>query len=389
MKKVCFFTGTRAEYGLLKPLMKKIEEDKDFQIQIIASGMHLSPEFGLTYKQIEEDGFFIDEKVENLLSADTDTAISKSIGLGIISYTDALNRLNPDLLIVLGDRYETYAAVIAAYTMKILVAHLHGGETTEGAYDEAYRHSISKMSYFHFTSTEEYRKRVIQLGESPGRVFNVGAIGLDNIKNMNFLSKEKIENDLDFKFGDKNILVTFHPTTLENNNTKEQIREILKALEQRKDLNIIFTKSNSDSNGRIINEEIENFVKKNNDRSKLFSSLGTLRYLSVLNHVDLVMGNSSSGIIEAPMFKKPTINIGDRQKGRLKPDSVIDCECKSEDILQAIDKSYDSDFLTKIKKQKNIFGEGNTSETILKILKKELNNEINLKKSFYDLEEWL
>jgi UDP-hydrolysing UDP-N-acetyl-D-glucosamine 2-epimerase len=387
MKKVCFFTGTRAEYGLLKPLMKKIEEDKDFQIQIIASGMHLSPEFGLTYKQIEEDGFFIDEKVENLLSADTDTAISKSIGLGIISYTDALNRLNPDLLIVLGDRYETYAAVIAAYTMKILVAHLHGGETTEGAYDEAYRHSISKMSYFHFTSTEEYRKRVIQLGESPGRVFNVGAIGLDNIKNMNFLSKEKIENDLDFKFGDKNILVTFHPTTLENNNTKEQIREILKALEQRKDLNIIFTKSNSDSNGRIINEEIENFVKKNNDRSKLFSSLGTLRYLSVLNHVDLVMGNSSSGIIEAPMFKKPTINIGDRQKGRLKPDSVIDCECKSEDILQAIDKSYDSDFLTKIKKQKNIFGEGNTSETILKILKKELNNEINLKKSFYDLEE--
>jgi UDP-hydrolysing UDP-N-acetyl-D-glucosamine 2-epimerase len=204
---------------------------------------------------------------------------------------------------------------------------------------------------------------------------------------MNFLSKEKIENDLDFKFGDKNILVTFHPTTLENNNTKEQIREILKALEQRKDLNIIFTKSNSDSNGRIINEEIENFVKKNNDRSKLFSSLGTLRYLSVLNHVDLVMGNSSSGIIEAPMFKKPTINIGDRQKGRLKPDSVIDCECKSEDILEAIEKCYDPNFLSKIRKQKNIFGEGNTSETILKILKKELNKRINLKKSFYDLEE--
>ena len=387
MKKVCFFTGTRAEYGLLKPLMTKIEEDKDFQIQIIASGMHLSPEFGLTYKQIEEDDFFIDEKVENLLSADTDTAISKSIGLGIISYTDALNRLNPDLLIVLGDRYETYAAVIAAYTMKIPVAHLHGGETTEGAYDEAYRHSISKMSYFHFASAEEYRKRIIQLGESPERVFNVGAIGLDNIKNMDFLSKDELENDLDFKFGDKNILMTFHPTTLENNNTKEQIREVLKALEQRKDLNIIFTKSNSDSNGRIINEKIEEFVKNNNDRSKLFSSLGILRYLSLLNHVDLVMGNSSSGIIEVPMFKIPTINIGDRQRGRLKTYSVIDCECKSEDILQAISKSYDSDFLTKIKKQKNIFGEGNTSERILKILKKELNNEINLKKSFYDLEE--
>jgi GDP/UDP-N,N'-diacetylbacillosamine 2-epimerase (hydrolysing) len=290
---------------------------------------------------------------------------------------------------VLGDRYETFAAVIAAYTMKIPVAHLHGGETTEGAYDEAYRHSISKMSYFHFASTEEYRKRIIQLGESPDRVFNVGAIGLDNIKNMDFLSKDVLEKDLDFKFGEKNILMTFHPTTLENNNTKEQIKEILNALDKRKDLNIIFTKSNSDSNGRIINEEIEKFVKKNKDRSKIFSSLGVLRYLTVLNHVDLVMGNSSSGIIEVPMFKIPTINIGDRQKGRLKPDSVIDCECKSEDILQAIDKSYDSDFLTKIKKQKNIFGEGNTSETILKILKKELNNEINLKKSFYDLEEWL
>jgi GDP/UDP-N,N'-diacetylbacillosamine 2-epimerase (hydrolysing) len=387
MKKVCFFTGTRAEYGLLKPLMEKFKEDKEFQLQIIASGMHLSPEFGLTYKQIEEDGFIIDEKVENLLSADTDTAISKSIGLGIISYTDALSRLNPDLLIVLGDRYETFAAVIAAYTMKIPVAHLHGGETTEGAYDEAYRHSISKMSYFHFASTEEYRKRIIQLGESPDRVFNVGAIGLDNIKNMDFLSKDVLEKDLDFKFGEKNILMTFHPTTLENNNTKEQIKEILKALDKRKDLNIIFTKSNSDSNGRIINEEIEKFVKKNKDRSKIFSSLGVLRYLTVLNHVDLVMGNSSSGIIEVPMFKIPTINIGDRQKGRLKPDSVIDCECKSEDILEAINKAYDPNFLSKIRKQKNIFGEGNTSETILKILKKELNKRINLKKSFYDLEE--
>jgi GDP/UDP-N,N'-diacetylbacillosamine 2-epimerase (hydrolysing) len=387
MKKVCFFTGTRAEYGLLKPLMEKFKEDEEFQLQIIASGMHLSPEFGLTYKQIEEDGFIIDEKVENLLSADTDTAISKSIGLGIISYTDALNRLNPDLLIVLGDRYETFAAVIAAYTMKIPVAHLHGGETTEGAYDEAYRHSISKMSYFHFASTEEYRKRIIQLGESPDRVFNVGAIGLDNIKNMDFLSKDVLEKDLDFKFGEKNILMTFHPTTLENNNTKEQIKEILKALKVRKDLNIIFTKSNSDSNGRIINEEIEKFVKKNKDRSKIFSSLGVLRYLTVLNHVDLVMGNSSSGIIEVPMFKIPTINIGDRQKGRLKPDSVIDCECKSEDILEAINKAYDPNFLSKIRKQKNIFGEGNTSEMILKILKKELNKRINLKKSFYDLEE--
>lgn len=387
MKKICFFTGTRAEYGLLKPLMKKIKDDKQFKIQIIASGMHLSPEFGLTYKQIEEDGFRINEKVENLLSADTDTAISKSIGLGIISYTDALNRLNPDLLIVLGDRYETYAAVIAAYTMKIPVAHLHGGETTEGAYDEAYRHSISKMSYFHFAATEEYRKRVIQLGENPERVFNVGAIGLDNIKNMDFLSKEELENDLGFKFGNKNILMTYHPTTLETNNTKKQINEILNALDKKKDLNIIFTKSNSDSNGRVINVEIEKFVEKNKERSKLFSSLGLLRYLSVLNHVDLVIGNSSSGIIEVPMFKIPTVNIGDRQKGRLKPDSVIDCKCKSEDILQAIEKCYDSNFIEKVRKQKNIFRKGNTSETILKILKNELNNEINLKKSFYDLEE--
>lgn len=385
MKKICVFTGTRAEYGLLYPLMKIIKESKEFKLQIIASGMHLSPDFGLTYKQIEKDGFKINEKIENLLSADTDTAISKSIGLGIISYTESLKRLNPDMLIILGDRHEAFGIAVAAYTMKIPISHIHGGETTVGAYDEAYRHSITKMSYLHFTSAEENKKRVIQLGENPKRVFNVGALGIDNIRNMKLLSKKELEKQLDFKFKEKNVLVTFHPTTLKKDSTEKEIKELIKVLEKMKELNIIFTKSNSDSYGRNINEKIEKFVIKNKNRAKIFSSLGQLKYLSTLNYVDVVIGNSSSGLIEVPYFRIPTINIGDRQKNRLRPISVIDCYPNSSDIKKSIDKAYDSVFLNSIKKMKNIFGEGNTSQKIIQILLNQTQMEVDLKKSFYDL----
>lgn len=385
MKKICVFTGTRAEYGLLKPLMKKINIDNDFVLQIIASGMHLSPEFGLTYKQIEDDGFLIDEKIDILLSSDRDEGINKTIGLGIISITDVFSRLKPDYCILLGDRYETFAAAVSAYTMKIPIIHISGGVTTEGAYDEAYRHSITKMSYLHFTATEEYRNRVIQLGEDPQRVFNVGAIGLDNIKEIELLSKKELEKELDFTLGNKSILVTFHPTTLEIGTANVQIDNLLNALDKfRNEVKIVFTKSNSDSMGRLINQKIDEFVKTH-ENSKAYFSLGTKKYLSLLQYVDCVVGNSSSGIIEVPSFKKATINIGDRQKGRFKPISIIDCECTQEDIEFAIKRGMDMQFKDLIKEFKNPYGDGNTSDKIINILKSEFLKEINLKKSFYNI----
>jgi UDP-hydrolysing UDP-N-acetyl-D-glucosamine 2-epimerase len=335
----------------------------------------------LTYKQIEEDGFIIDEKVENLLSADTDTAISKSIGLGIISYTDALSRLNPDLLIVLGDRYETFAAVIAAYTMKIPVAHLHGGELTKGLIDEGIRHSITKMSYLHFTSTEEYRKRVIQLGESPDRVFNVGAIGLDNIKNMDFLSKEELQDDLEIDLDKKQILLTYHPVTLDKKSSEKQFKEIIGVINELKDYNFVITKPNADNDGRIIIKMIDE-LEKENSRVKAFTSLGSLKYLSLLNYVDMVIGNSSSGIIEVPSFNIPTINIGDRQGGRFKPASVINTNCNTKDIINSIKKAENIE----LNNYDNPYGKGNTSNKIMKIIKKTFNSKIDIKKDFYDID---
>lgn len=385
MKKICVFTGTRAEYGLLRPLMKKINNDNNFVLQIIASGMHLSLEFGLTYKEIEADGFLINEKIDILLSSDRDEGINKTIGLGIISITDSISRLKPDFCILLGDRYETFAAAVSAYTMKIPIIHISGGATTEGAYDEAYRHSITKMSYLHFTSTEEYRSRVIQLGEDPKRVFNVGSIGLDNIKEIELLSKKELEKELDFTLGDKSILVTFHPTTLEIGTANDQINNLLSALNNLNDkVKIVFTHSNSDSMGRSINQKINEFVKSN-ENSKAYFSLGTKKYLSLLQYVDCVVGNSSSGIIEVPSFNIATINIGDRQKGRLKPKSVIDCKGTREDIELAIEKGMSNKFKKMIKELDNPYGDGNTSDRIISILKSELLKEINLKKPFYNI----
>jgi len=382
-RKICVFTGTRAEYGLLKPLMEKIREDKELELQIIASGMHLSPEFGLTYKEIEKDGFEINEKVEMLLSSDTDTGVSKSIGLGIISYTDALQRLKPDITVVLGDRFEALAFTIASFTLKIPVAHIHGGEITEGVLDEGYRHAITKLSYLHFTSTEEYGRRVIQLGENPDRVFNVGALGIDNIKKLRLLSKQEVEQKIGKKFKQKNLLITFHPVTLENENSVSQFKELLKALDELDDTLLIFTKANADAEGRQINKIIDDYVSKNPEKAVAFTNMGQLLYLSTMKYVDAVVGNSSSGIVEAPSFKIGTINIGDRQKGRIRAESIIDCEPKKESILKAIDKLYSKEFQGKLKNVKSPYGEGNASEKIKEILK---SFEIkNIKKEFYDL----
>lgn len=385
MKKVCVVTGTRAEYGLLRPLIEKINKDNELTLQLVATGMHLSPEFGLTYREIEEAGFYIDEKIEILLSSDTSIGIAKSMGLAMISFSECFARLKPDMIVVLGDRYEIFSAVSAAVVARIPVTHLYGGETTEGAFDEAFRHSITKMSYLHFTSTEEYRQRVIQLGENPLRVFNVGALGIENIKTAALLSKQELENNIDFKMAEKTALVTFHPVTLENNTSQEQFKNLIDALDEVTDLKIIFTKANSDTDGRIINKMIDDYVSGHKEKAVSFTSMGQLKYLSAMKYASVIAGNSSSGIVEAPSFKVPTVNIGDRQKGRVQAKSIINCCPYKEDIYNSIMKALSCDFLMSIEKMNNPYGEGNVSGKVLAIIKENFKYGVDLKKSFYDV----
>lgn len=387
-RKICVVTGTRAEYGLLYWLMKEISNDSELQLQIIATGMHLSPEFGLTYKIIEQDGFKIDEKVEMLLSSDTPVGIAKSIGLGVIGFADALERLKPDIVVLLGDRYEVLAAAQAALVARIPVAHIHGGELTEGLIDEAIRHSVTKMAQLHFVAAEPYRRRVIQLGELPDKVFNFGAPGLDYIVNTKLLSKIDLETQLNFRFDEINFLVTYHPVTLRKD-TKTAIQELLLALDQFPEAKIIFTKANSDTNGRIINEAIQRYIDLNPKRAALYASLGQLRYLSCLQYVDAVIGNSSSGIIEVPMFKKPTVNIGDRQKGRLRGSTVIDCKENQKSISTSIKKAISQEFKILASNSNNIYGNenGHASKKIKAKLKSViLSKEDIILKPFFDVE---
>lgn len=384
MRKICVITGSRAEYGLLSGLMKQIDESEDLKLQIIATNMHLSPEFGLTYKEIEKDGFVIDKRVEMLLSSDTSSATAKSVGLGMIGFADAYEDLRPDLIVVLGDRYEILAAVSTALFFKIPVAHLHGGEITEGAYDDAIRHAITKMSHLHFTSTEEYRKRVIQLGESPDRVFNVGAIGVENIKKSSFLSKKELENSLDFKLGDKSLLVTFHPVTLETCTTREQCDNLLEVLTKHSEYRILFTFPNSDTDGCVIVDCIKDFVAKNKDRAIAFKSLGKLRYLSALKYVSAVIGNSSSGILEVPSFGIPTLDIGDRQKGRIAAKSVVHSGVSMEEIEQGFKLIFSEEIQSVAKLRNNPYEKDGTTDMIVFQLKTyPLENLVQ--KSFYNL----
>ncbi|OCC14156.1 UDP-N-acetylglucosamine 2-epimerase [Dissulfuribacter thermophilus] len=345
--------------------------------------MHLSPEFGLTYRVISRD-FKIDKKVEMMLSSDTGVGVAKSIGVGIMGLADALVDLDPDIIVLLGDRFETFAAATSAMCLNIPIAHIHGGELTEGAIDDAIRHSITKMSHLHFTSTESYRRRVIQLGEDPSRVFNVGALGLDNLNRLNLLSRSQIEKELGWSFRDKNVLVTFHPVTLEPGKSTQYVRELLGALEELPELGIIFTAANADHDGMAINAMIRDFCFKYSNRAVFFANLGQLLYLSTLKHVDAVVGNSSSGIIEAPSLRTATINIGNRQKGRIKAESVIDCRPMKGSIKDAIVKVFSNEFKAVLNRVENPYGDGNTSARIMKILKEYPLNGI-LKKNFYDL----
>ncbi|MDC1220864.1 UDP-N-acetylglucosamine 2-epimerase, partial [Candidatus Thioglobus sp.] len=360
-RKICVVTGTRAEYGLLYWLMKEINDDDAMELQLVVTGMHLSEEFGNTYKQIEKDGFAIDNKVDISLTSDTEIAISKSMGIGIIGFADVFNDLKPELIVVLGDRFEIFSAVSAAMIAKIPIAHIHGGESTEGVIDEPIRHSITKMSHLHFAATEEYRNRIIQLGEQPNSVFNVGGLGLDNINKLKLLSKVDFEDAINFKLGDKNILVTFHPVTLEKSTSESQFQELLMSITNLKNTKIIFTKANSDTDGRIINSMVDDYVAKN-DNTIAFKSMGQLNYLSALQFMDAVLGNSSSGLIEAPSFKIGTIDIGDRQKGRIKATSVLSCLPKKESIDSALVKLYSQKFQDNINKVVNPYGLGGASK---------------------------
>jgi len=384
MRKICVITGSRAEYGLLSGLMAAIKKDKELCLQIIATNMHLSPEFGLTYKEIEQDGFIIDKKVEMLLSSDTSNGTTKSVGLAIIGFADAYEDLMPDLIVVLGDRYEMLAAVSAALFYKIPVAHLHGGEITEGAYDDAIRHAITKMSHLHFTSTEDYRSRVIQLGESPEKVYNVGAIGVENILNTKFLSKSEFEDSIGFKLGDKSLLVTFHPVTLEHETAKEECDNLLSVLSDLKDYKIIFTFPNSDSDGRLIMQLIKDFVNENSTRSIAFTSMGKLKYLSALKNVTAIVGNSSSGIIEVPSFGIPTLNIGSRQKGRIAAESVYNCGTSQQEISDGLKFILSKSVIESAKKIINPYQKANTIASILNIIKKTPLENI-IQKSFYNI----
>jgi len=383
-RKICIVSGSRAEYGLLKSLMSEVQKSKKLNLQIIVTGMHLSSEYGLTFKEIEKDGFLINRKVEMLLSSDKPSSISKSTGLGLIGISDALDQLRPDLLVILGDRFEIYAAGIAALFNRVPIAHIHGGETTMGAFDESIRHSITKMAWWHFVAAKEYEKRVIQLGEDPSRVFNVGGMGVDAISKTKLLSKKEIEIKTGIKFLKKNLIITYHPVTLEDDTSKKKFQEVINALVDLKDIYIIFTMPNADSNSKVINKMIREFVSAHKERSIAFTSLGHINYLSAMQFVDGVVGNSSSGLTEAPTFKIGTINLGDRQKGRLKANSVIDTKSSSRQIKNAIKKLYSKNFKIILKSVTNPYGDGLATTKIISILKnKKLPGE--LKKEFYDL----
>ena len=380
-KKICVVTGSRAEFGILSRLIHEIDSDDYLNLQLIATGMHLSPEFGLTYKEIEAHGLRIDKKIEILLSSDTSVSISKSMGLAQISFAEAFEELKPDIIILLGDRFEIFSAASAALVAQIPIAHIHGGETTEGAFDESLRHSITKMSHLHFTSTETYKNRIIQLGENPNHVFNVGSLGVENIKHTNMLKKQDLEKELNFLFKDKNLLVTFHPVTLEKNSIHE-FQQLLNALNNLNNTQIIFTKSNADNYGRKINKMIDEFV--NSHPSSFASySLGQKNYYSCLQYVDAVVGNSSSGILEAPSFNIATINIGDRQKGRVQSKSIVNCKANENDLLDSIRKIYTPDFQNILKNSKNPYEKNNTCKDIIAQIKK-LVGSVEIKKHFFD-----
>lgn len=384
-RKICVVTGTRAEYGLLYWLLREIQEDKGLDLQLAVTGAHLSPRHGETYKIIEEDGFRIDTRVEILSLTDTPVEIAKSIGRAVTGFAEAFDQLKPDVLVLLGDRYEVLAAAQAALILRIPIAHIHGGESTEGLIDEAIRHSVTKMCHFHFVAAEAYRQRVLQLGEQPERVMNFGAIGLDNIARLKLIERDELQEEIGFRFGAQNFLVTYHPVTLDPRGPKKGVNALLEALDRFPSAKVIFTSPNADTDSSLIRESIERYVAENSTRAAFFVSLGQLNYLSCIRWVDVVIGNSSSGVIEVPMLKKPTINIGDRQRGRLKAPSILDCRESEHAIVRAIEEALSPEFQKITEKGESPYGAGNVSVRIKNYLEEVDLSEI-LMKRFYAIE---
>lgn len=386
-RKICVVTGSRAEYGLLYWLLKNIAGDPELLLQLVATGAHLSPEYGLTYRIIENDGFTIDEKLEILLSGDTKTAMAKSLGLAVIGFSELLQRLQPDLLVLLGDRYEILAAAQAALLLAIPVAHISGGECTEGVVDEAVRHAVTKMSHLHFVACEVYRKRVIQLGEDPGRVFNYGDPGLDNLRRLTLFTRSELEQQLDFELGDLNFLVAYHPLTLDKDQAEgiQGINELLAALDWFPQARIIITGANADAGGRAINERLRAYAGNNSPRVLYCASLGQKRYLSALKHCQVLIGNSSSGIVEAPVLQTATVNIGDRQAGRLKAASIIDCRTAPAEIIKSIRLATSPAFQSQLAEVQSLYGDDDASWKIKESLKTASLAGLT-RKRFYDLD---
>lgn len=385
MRKICVVTGSRAEYGLLVHLMREIAADPDLQLQIVATGMHLSPEFGFTYREIEQDGFQIDEKVEMLLSSDSPLGTAKSVGLGVLGMADAFERLKPHVVVVLGDRFEIFAAAQAAMLLNIPIAHIHGGEITEGAIDDAIRHAITKMSQLHFVALEEYRKRVIQLGENPDRVFCFGPMAADNVRFTPLLSKEQIESSIGFRLGRPTFLVTYHPVTLKEGGNTTALNALFQALDAFPEARVVITKPNADAEGRLISSMIEDYAKQRKQRVLVVSNLGYQRYLSLMAQADVVVGNSSSGILEAPLLRKPTVNIGDRQKGRVAGPSIIHCAESEQEIVAAIRKALSPEFIAQAFPKADDSTLAPSVSTQIKNILKSVDLRGIIRKTFYDI----
>ena len=383
-RRVCVVTGSRAEYGLLRWLMEGIQRSSVLSLQTIVTGMHLAPEFGHTYREIEADGFHIDRKVEMLLTGDTTISTTKSMGVALIGFADALTELQPDLVVVLGDRFETFCAATAAFMARVPIAHLHGGETSEGALDEGLRHAITKMAQYHFVAAEPYRRRVIQMGEQPNRVFMVGGFGVDALQRVELLERGELEHSLGFSFGATNLLLTFHPTTLEPDAATKQMGELLLALSKMPEAHVLVTMPNADPESRALMPMLDDFVR-DHPNAKAFAALGQRRYLSCLQYVDAVVGNSSSGLAEAPSFGIPTVNIGDRQRGRLRASSVVDCEADAASIRAALQKALSPAFRDIARRTINPYGTGGAIEATLSVIEAIAGAPV-LKKVFFDLE---
>ena len=385
VKRICVVTGTRAEYGLLRTFMQEITQHEALDLSLVVTGSHLANSTGATIDEVNQDAFPVVAKIPILSDAHGELDVAKATGKAISNLAASFQQIQPDLIVLLGDRFETFAAAVAATLIRIPIAHFHGGETTEGAFDESFRHAITKMSHFHFTATERYRKRVIQLGEHPDSVFHIGALGIDAIENCNYLSRGELEKELEIQWQTQNLLVTFHPVTLEKTSAEKQISNLLKALEQLPNLGLIFTMPNADPESEPIRQKIIDFCRVHSHRAWCFDSLGQQKYFSALNVVDAVVGNSSSGLIEAPSFGIPTVNIGNRQKGRDCGTSVIHCEAEFDSIVDAIRKALDEEMRQQAANTKNIYGEPGAAKKSVEILRKASLDGI-LKKAFFDVE---